>query len=389
MEQEADWLRARECARELASPLSSELVPVAELDRRVLAVDCYAQCNLPGFATSAMDGWAVCGPGPWQVTGDVPAGEPLPRAIMPGEAVRIATGAVVPVGADAILRWEDATRTASLLSGAVEPGRDIRSAGEECSRGDLIASTGTLISPALCGLLAATGHDLIPVRRRPRVGVLLLGDELLTSGIPIDGRVRDSLGPQIPGWVARAGGIVTCQEHVADSLSMTAAAIARHAASCDLVITTGGTAAGPRDHLHAALMAIGANIQVDRVRVKPGHPMLLADLPLADQRSVPIVGLPGNPHSAVVGLVTLVIPLLDGLLGRPEGELVRVQTDAELRTHSGQTRLIAGRIVDGAFHLSDYAGSAMLRGLAHSDGFAVVRESIEAGMEVPWLPLPG
>jgi len=388
VEQEADWLRARDRARELAMPLDSELLPVARLDHRVLAMDCYAKCDLPGFATSAMDGWAVSGSGPWQVTGDVPAGEPLSRVIATGEAVRIATGAVIPTGADAVLRWEDATRIDGLLSGEVEAGRDIRAAGEECTRGDLIATEGTIVGPALAGLLAATGHDQVAVRQRPRVCVLLLGDELLTSGIPADGRVRDSLGPQIPGWIARAGAQVVRQEHVADSLSMTEAAIARHAASCDLVITTGGTAAGPRDHLHAALSALGATVHIDRVRVKPGHPMLLADVPVSARTSVPVVGLPGNPHSAVVGLVTLVIPLLDGMLGRPKVDLPRVPTLADLRTQKGQTRLVAGRLVDGTFQLSGYAGSAMLRGLAQSDGFAVVRESVEAGMDVAWLALP-
>lgn len=116
--------------------------------------------------------------------------------------------------------------------------------------------------------------------------------------------------------------------------------------------------------------------------------MLLADVPVSARTTVPVVGLPGNPHSAVVGLVTLVIPLLDGMLGRPKVDLPRVPTLADLRTQSGQTRLVAGRLVDGTFQLSGYAGSAMLRGLAQSDGFAVVRESVEAGMDVAWLALP-
>jgi molybdopterin molybdotransferase len=354
----------------------------------VLAQDCHANCDLPGFPTSAMDGWAVCGPGPWQITGDVPAGQPLARELVIGEAVRIATGAVVPAGADAILRWEQASRSGETLSGDVEPGRDIRTAGEECRRGELMASAGTIITPALAGLLAATGHDVVAVRARPRVAVLLLGDELLVTGVPTDGRVRDSLGPQIPGWIARAGGIVVAQEHVPDAVAATQAALARHMATSDLIITTGGTAAGPRDHLHAALAGLTARVHVDRVRVKPGHPMLLADLPDGSGESVPVVGLPGNPHSAVVGLVTLVIPLLDGMLGRPPSALPRVPTRDELRGSSDHTRLVAGRLIDGVFTLSPYPGSAMLRGLAQSDGFAVVRQTVEPDMEVDWLTLP-
>lgn len=388
MECEADWVQARTIARALGRPGAIEHVPIGELDHRVLAEDCHAQCDLPGFATSAMDGWAVCGPGPWRISGDVPAGQPLGRSLVPGEAVRIATGAVVPSHADAILRWEHASRSGETLDGAPIPGRDIRQAGEECRRGEVIATAGTTVTPALAGLLAATGHDRVAVHRRPRVAVLLLGDELLTSGVPTDGRVRDSLGPQIPGWIARAGGRVDVTEHIPDTLAATGAALARHVAECDLLITTGGTAAGPRDHLHAALAEIFGTIHVDRVRVKPGHPMLLAEIPAGADRTVPLVGLPGNPHSAVVGLVTLVVPLIDGMLGRPVTALPRVPTREELRDAADHTRLVAGRLVDGAFTMAGYPGSAMLRGLAQSDGFAVVRELIEPGMAVDWLALP-
>ncbi|MFM8895719.1 MAG: molybdopterin molybdotransferase MoeA, partial [Actinomycetales bacterium] len=347
---------------------------------------------LPGYPTSAMDGWAVSGPGPWRITGDVPAGQPLGRCLVHGEAVRIATGSVVPIGADAILRWEHADRNGDLLSGDVEAGRDIRRAGEECRQGELIAEAGSVLGPATIGLLAATGYDSVPVRRRPRVSVLLLGDELLTHGMPSGGRVRDSLGPQIPGWVARAGGIVVSAEHVPDTVAATGEALGRHSATCDLLITTGGTAAGPRDHLHAALDGISATVRVDRVRVKPGHPMLLAEVPTSDgtstDHSIPLVGLPGNPHSAVVGLVTLVVPLLHGMLARPAAMLPRVPSVEGLHASPGHTRLIAGRLVDGSFMLSPYPGSAMLRGLAQSDGFAVVHRDVAPGAEVDWLPLP-
>lgn len=389
---ESGWHQARRIARDLARATPVEMLDVAELDQRVLARDCHARCDLPGFATSAMDGWALCGAGPWRITGDVPAGRPLERSLVPGEAVRIATGSVVPRGADAILRWEHADRSGDLLQGDSQPGRDIRDAGQECRQGELIATAGTTVSPALAGLLAATGHDQVAVHRRPRVSLLLLGDELLTSGVPTGGRIRDSLGPQVPGWIARAGGLVVATEHVPDTVATTRQALQRHAATSDLLITTGGTAAGPRDHLHAALAEVAGTLQVDRVRVKPGHPMLLAEVPRPVGDSslypVPLVGLPGNPHSAVVGLVTLAVPLLDGMLARPARALHSAPTREDLRAAPGHTRLIAGRLVDGTFTLSGYPGSAMLRGLAQSDGFAVVDEELRAGMDVPWLPLP-
>jgi molybdopterin molybdotransferase len=254
----------------------------------------------------------------------------------------------------------------------------------------LIATAGTTVSPALAGLLAATGHDQVAVHRRPRVSLLLLGDELLTSGVPTGGRIRDSLGPQVPGWIARAGGLVVATEHVPDTVATTRQALQRHAATSDLLITTGGTAAGPRDHLHAALAEVAGTLQVNKVRVKPGHPMLLAEVPRPGGDSslhpVPLVGLPGNPHSAVVGLVTLAVPLLDGMLAAPPRTASARPGRPACRP--GHTRLIAGRLVDGTFTLSGYPGSAMLRGLAQSDGFAVVTRTCGPAWTSPGYPCP-
>lgn len=386
---EAQWSAARAAAHLIAARLPSEQVPVADLDGRVLGADARALCRLPSFDSSAMDGWAVGGPPPWLIVGDVPAGDPWNRTLATGEAVRIATGAVVPEGADAVLRWEDATVDGTRVRGNATPGANIRPAGEECEVDDLVARAGTDVGPALAGFLAATGHDRVDVVRRPRVVVVLLGDELLTDGVPADGRVRDSLGPQLPGWVARTGARVERQEQAADDPASVRRILASAVADADLVITTGGTADGPRDHVRGAIEALGGRLVVDRVAVRPGHPMLLAAVPGAGELPVPVVSLPGNPHSAVVGFVTLAVPAIDALLGRSSSTLERVRTAEELRAPADHTRLIAGNVVDGAFVLSPYGGSAMLRGLARSSGFAVVADRlVPAGGQVEWLPLP-
>lgn len=386
---EAHWSEARAAAHVIATRLPSELVRVDDLDGRVLGADARAMCRLPSFDSSAMDGWAVSGPSPWLIVGDVPAGNPWNRTLSRGEAVRIATGAVVPEGVEAVLRWEDATVDGATVSGLARSGADIRPAGEECEVGDLVARAGTDIGPALAGFLAATGHDVVEVTRRPRVVVVLLGDELLAEGVPAAGRVRDSLGPQLPGWVARTGAQVVRREQVDDDPATVHRVLAAAVADADLVITTGGTADGPRDHVRSAIDALHGRLVVDRVAVRPGHPMLLAAVPGGDGLPVPVVSLPGNPHSAVVGFVTLAVPALDALLGRSPSPLERVRTADELRAPVGHTRLIAGSIVDGAFVLSPYGGSAMLRGLARSSGFAVVAERlVPAGAHVEWLPLP-
>ena len=386
---EASWAAARAAAAGVASPLAPESVAVADLDGRVLASDVHALCALPSFDSSAMDGWAVCGASPWRVVGDVAAGHPLERALESGETVRIATGGVVPDGADAVLRWEDAHAEGDVVTGTVRAGTDIRPAGEECRVGDLIARSGTDISPALAGFLAATGHDHVDVTCRPRVAVILLGDELLTSGVPTAGRVRDSLGPQLPGWIARSGAEVVRQVQVPDDPDSLRRALAEAAAAVDLVITTGGTADGPRDHVRAAITERGGDLIVDRVSVRPGHPMLLASLPGPHGQAVPLVSLPGNPHSAVVGFVTLAVPVIDSMLGRSASALAVVRAGEDLRSPAHHTRLIAGTVVDGVFQLSPYGGSAMLRGLAQSSGFAVVDQPVvAAGAPVAWLPLP-
>ena len=385
---EGEWAAAQAVGSRLVGRLAAESVDVPDATGRVLADGCVALCNLPNDDTSAMDGWAVAGSGPWRLVGDVRTGTPRSEPLATGEAVRIATGGVMPVGSDGVIRWEVAAVEGEVLRGPVESGRDIRRAGEECRTGEPIATAGTEISPALAGLLAATGHDAVRVTRRPRVGLLLLGDELQTTGIPVAGRVRDSLGPQLPGWLERMGAVVTVRTRVRDELDALVAALADVSAQCDLVITTGSTAAGPRDHLHEAIAIAGGALHVDRVAVKPGHPMLLASLP-SDERVVPLVGLPGNPHSAIVGLMTLGQPVISSMLGRREMAPTFVLAEEDLRSPSGHTRMVAGNLVDGRFVLSPYGGSAMLRGLAQSTGFAVVPAGLTpAGTTVEWVPLP-
>ena len=215
------------------------------------------------------------------------------------------------------------------------------------------------------------------------------GDALMDTDICWGGRKWVFSGDDQRNWLARMGAEVPAGDLVADDLGEVAATLAQAARESDLVITTGGTAAGPRDHLRAAIERNAGTVLVDCVAVRPGHPMLLAELAIDDGRRVPIVGLPGNPHSAIVGLLTLAEPLIGAMLGRTRTPLAIVTTTSELRAPKDHTRLIAGNLVAGRFELSPYGGSAMLRGLAQSSGFAVVPEgTTPAGAHVQWLPLP-
>lgn len=379
-----EWPRARRAARDLVAPLPDVRVPVSQAVERVLAEPVAALCDLPGFATSSMDGWAVCGPGPWQVVGEVLAGA-APPEVAAGRAVVIATGAAVPASCDEVIRSESGeVRDGVLTADRVGPGHHIRPRGEECRAGDVLADAGSRVTPAVAGLLAAAGCDTVRVRAVPRVAVLLLGDELLDVGIPGIGQVRDSLGPQLPGWCERLGASVVRVTRVPDTVADLVAAL-RDAADCDVIMTTGGTAAGPVDCLHAALAEVGADLVVDSVAVRPGHPMLLAVW-----GTTPVVGLPGNPQSAIVALLTLGEPVLRGLQDRPDPSLRVVTVTDDLAAPPAEHRLVLGTVSGGRFTAASHLGSAMLRGLAAADGFAVVPPGgAAATAEVPWLPLPG
>lgn len=381
---EGSWDDARAIASNAFTKLKSERLPVALCIGRTLSVDAKSLVDLPTYATSAMDGYAVSGSGPWRIIGEVKAGLPMKTALESGQAVGIATGAVIPENTFGVIRWEVAQVNGDSLTGPVAKDQEIRPPAHECKAGDVIIESGTQLNPAMIGLLAAAGFDEIDVVVQPRVALVLLGDEIQLSGIPRDGLVRDALGPQLPGWLGAMGAQIISTQYISDELELVISALNDACAHADIVITTGGTAQGPRDYLHGALEAIQAQILIDTVKVRPGHPMLLAR-----KGEVAILGLPGNPQSAVVALVSLGQPVIASQVGQRQKELAVVTTASELTAPEDFTRLIIGNLIDAHFHVAPYLGSAMLRGLAHSDGFAVVTKAVTgAGEQVRWLDLP-
>lgn len=379
----ADWAASRSAAHGCLPSAPLEYLPVSHAHRRVLASDLVAGTALPAFTSSAMDGWAVSGPGPWTVTGTVLAGGSA-GALALGEGVVIATGACVPAGATAVLRSEDGIRCGDRLEGYIHAGDHLRPAGEEARRGELIAAAGSLLTPARLGLAAAAGYDVVPVVRRPTVSVLVLGDELLAHGVSGHGRVRDSLGPQLPAWLDLLGCDVRSVTRVPDTLGHLVDALGS-AGDADVMVTTGGTAAGPVDLLHRAIESLAGALVVDSVAVRPGHPMLLARLP----EGAAVLGLPGNPQAAIAALLTLGAPLVDGLLGRPLADLDHVRSREPLTAPERATRLVLARRGDAGALAVEHQGSAMLRGLAEADGYVVVPPGgCSADVRLPWLPLP-
>ncbi|PAM99726.1 molybdopterin molybdenumtransferase MoeA [Streptomyces sp. Alain-F2R5] len=387
------WPEARTTAERAARAAvrAARRAPVsAPLDAALgltLAAPLAALTDLPPFDTSAMDGWAVSGPAPWTVRDEgVLAGHAAPEPLTDGEAVRIATGARIPAETTAVLRTEHGRtdeRDRLHPTREVGHGQDIRPRGQECRSGDQLLPVGTLVTPAVLGLAAVAGYDTLTVVPRPRVDVLVLGDELLTAGLPHDGLIRDALGPMLPPWLRALGAEVRTICRIGDDAQALHRAVA--SSDADLVVTTGGTAAGPVDHVHPVLTRIGAELLVDGVEVRPGHPMLLARLK-DDQH---LVGLPGNPLAAVSGLLTLAEPLLRTLAARPAPEPYTLPLRDAVHGHPYDTRLVPVVLRGDRAVPLHYNGPAMLRGIAAADALAVVPPGgARPGQEAELLDLP-
>ncbi|MCX4763494.1 molybdopterin molybdotransferase MoeA [Streptomyces sp. NBC_01275] len=385
------WPEARKIAARAARAGAARRAPVSvslgDALGLVLAAPLTALTDLPSFDTSAMDGWAVAGPGPWRVRDEgVLAGSTAPAPLADGEAVRIATGARIPPDTTAVLRSEhgradDKARLHPTRD--MSHGQDIRPRGQECRSGDQLLPTGAVVTPAVLGLAAAAGYDTLAAVPRPRVEVLVLGDELLTEGRPHDGLIRDALGPMLPPWLRALGAEVIAVRRLGDDAEALHQAVT--ASDADLIVTTGGTASGPVDHVHPTLRRIGAELLVDGVKVRPGHPMLLARVK-DDQH---LVGLPGNPLAAVSGLLTLAEPLLRTLAGRPAPERYALRLREAAHGHPYDTRLIPVVLRGDHAMPLHYNGPAMLRGIAAADALAVVPPGgSQAGQETELLDLP-
>jgi molybdopterin molybdotransferase len=391
-----DWEQARllayEAGRAAAGP--AEVIALADADGRTLAEPLRALSDLPAFATSSIDGWAGRGPQPWRPVGRILAGNIAPPLGEDGTCVEIATGAMVPPGTEALLRVEESTRdTAGLVTGTPRPTPEWRLPGEEAHKDEELFPAGTPIDPAVIGVAATCGYESLTVRSAPRAAVLVFGDELLTGGTPGAGRVRDSLGPQVPSWLRRFGATSgPSAGPVRDTLEAHIEAVRGALAVADLVCTTGGTRNGPVDHLHPTLAEIGAEYVVNTVAVRPGFPMLLARVPGANGRPRFLAGLPGNPQSAVIALITLVAPLLAGLHGRPPAALPMVTAASPVPGRGDFTHLALAHLDHDGRSAAPvgHVGSAMLRGLSTAHGFVVVRPGTRAekGDLVPFLPLP-
>ena len=284
-------------------PLPSEWLPLAKALGRVLAESLRARRDQPPAPVSAMDGYAVRAadleePGrPLEVIGQAPAGHPFPRPLAPGQAVRIFTGGVMPEGADAVAIQENAERDGPLVrfTRGVQVGEFVRPAGLDFPAGWTGLEAGTVLGPRELGLAAVMGHAFLPVRRRPRVGILATGDELRWPGeSPGPGEIVSSNSTALAAMVTLWGGDPVDLGISRDEPAALAASLAQ-VEGLDVLVTSGGASVGDHDLVQDALGVRGLSLTFWKIAMRPGKPLIFGRL-----GTTPVLGLPGNPVSSAV-----------------------------------------------------------------------------------------
>lgn len=387
--------QARSAVLEHAHVLESEQVSLDDALGRALAADATAPNDVPPFAASAMDGYAIRaadtieGFARLTLIGEAKAGSATDVAVEPGTAVRISTGAPIPQGADTVVPQELTTIENSTVTVArpIRHAHHVRLAGEDIRAGELIVHAGSLLGPAELGVLASLNIPRPSVVRRPRVAIVGTGDELTDAGKPLKpGAIRDSNGPALGGAVHRAGGELVARLRTVDDLEATVAVLAAALRDVDMLITTGGVSVGPHDHVRPALERLGFREVFAGVDLKPGRPTTFA----VDVDGTLVFALPGNPVSALMAFRLFVVPAMDAMLGRDrEVHPTRAIAGEDLAGALGRTTVVRCRseLHDDGWHVypTKSQDSHILTSMLGVDALALVpgdRERIAAGEPV-------
>lgn len=401
MERPGEWVLLDDARRRLLDALDRPepvVTALAEAADRVLAVDVVAPRDVPPFAASAMDGFAVRAvdvtdpPVTLRIVGSAGAGRPCDVTVGEGQAVAIATGGAVPAGADAICPVENAMREGDrvTIAGAIDAGAYVRPAGSDTPAGTTVFGTSTTLGPAHIGVLASLGVATVTVHPTVTVGVLATGDELVEPpAVPGEGHIYDANRPAMLAACRQAGCATVDLGMVGDDPDELEAAIVKGAARCDVVLTSGGVSVGVADHLSEILGRLApGTLQWMEVRIQPGKPFGFAVLA---ERHVPVLCLPGNPVSALVVFEMLVRPALAYLQGHP-GRIRRVEeavADEDLaRETDGKVhivRVVATGDERRRLHVRSAGGqsSHQLRTLAGANALAFIDDGEVVGAGDP------
>lgn len=387
-------------------PLPPERAPTVDSDGRVLAKRVVAAVTIPPWNNASMDGFAVraadilgasaTAPIELPVVGSIAAGQFPPRDLRAREAMRIMTGAPVPPGADSVVRIEDTDGGTERVSvrDARDAERNVRPAGEDFSAGDTIAEEGTVLTPALMGVLLSAGVTAVDVHRRPRVAIISSGNELVTvedfTQVKAGKRIVSTNSYTLPALVRAAGGEPVDLGIAADTPESLREKLVA-ASGCDLIITSAGISVGDADYTRDVFESLGGKQKFWKVRIRPGAPLAFGDL-----NGTPWLGLSGNPVSAVVTFELFGRPIVQKMLGhsllfrRPlEVAIVGPVAIAADLTHF--LRAVVERAGDGyTARLTRSQSSASLSSLAAANALLVVppeRKEYPAGSVMSALPL--
>lgn len=358
-------------ARGLALDTAAEQVALAHVVGRVLADDVTARADLPAADASAMDGWAVLAadlPGDLMVVGESRAGSPWSGELRTGQAVRISTGALVPRGADTILRLEEGSDDGWTLRSASTPGlgRDIRFAAEDLRRGRTVLAAGTRVRAHHVGVLAAAGHATVPCHARARAVVVATGSELVDPGGPVThGTIFDSNRHAIAAQLHDAGADVRWARTVPDDPGATLAAMRHAVGDADLVVVAGGLSVGRHDHVRAALQEVGFAPAFSRLSMRPGRPTTLGAV-----GDVRVLAVPGNPAAAFVA-----VHLLGRALLGAEAPWTRMALAADVAAAPGLDLVVRCRDDGGLAMPLPQQGSGLVSSIAGADLLAWIPPS--------------
>lgn len=364
--------------------------PVDARLRGVLASPVLAPIDLPPFDNSAVDGYAVHTPveGLLDLVGFAPAGRDLNHKIDPGETIRIFTGAVIPLGADAVVMQEDAMqidRWTVEIKTPPEPGANIRRRGEELRVGEEVLPAGHVVTPATLGVLATLGLTEVEVVRPPRLGIVSTGDEIVPPGqVLASGEVYASNGIALSA-AAHALGAEAIAWHAKDDPAVLTETLKIAMEQSDIVITAGGVSVGEHDYVRRCWQELGMTERFWRVAIKPGKPVLFGVAPTGAL----VFGLPGNPVSALVTFHLFVRPALRVMQGLPIEPPFEVVLGMPVQGAPARDDFIRVRLRDGVAVPLNRQGSHMASGLALADALVRIpaNASLPEGARAPAIPL--
>ncbi len=379
--------------------LPPESEPILGAQGQVLAEDVFGAFDIPPLDNSAMDGFAVQAdsvkgasaesPVVLAIVGTVAAGEMPSTDVAPGTAVRIMTGAPVPNWADSVVPFEDTDEAERKRSGAgrsevgirteVAPGENIRLAGNDVRRGERVLEKGAVLRPAEIGVLASLGYESVRVVRRPVVAILATGDELVEPGTEAaPGKIYDSNSYTIVSAVRSAGGIPLGFGIAGDDLKSLEDKL-EQAAGGDMLITTAGVSKGDYDMVKDVLASRG-NVEFWSVRMRPAKPLAFGTIRVDGGRTVPHLGLPGNPVSALVAFEQFGRPAILKMLGRGDWSRPSVEAVLEDPIYNPDGRKVYARVIvtkrDGGYfaRLTGDQSSNLLTSMARANGLAICPE---------------